>query len=808
MPTRYLPSRALGALLTLACALPWTGCSGGRNGGAVQTGPAVASFTAAQPVVIPGQGTLLTATFSNGSGTIDQGIGPVASGRPVPVILTGDTTYTLTVTGSAGEQATANLRVTIARPDSYAIADMVHARYWAASSPLPSGRVLVTGGYDGTDATNSAEWLDPYTNTFHASSPMNAARTGHTSTPLPDGTVLVAGGGSLAGCLASGELYGNPLPDGFALITATMAQARQYHTATLLPNGKVLLAGGRSTAGTALASGEEYDWTAFTFAAAGSMPRERYFHTATLLGNGKVLIAGGRDSASSTESACLYDPATRTFTATGSLQFPRHNHTATLLPDGKVLIAGGYDAVQAQYVPQAELYDPATGCFSPAASLLAPRSGHTAILLRNGNVLIAGGQADRPGGANATESLELYAGGVFLPAGSMTLPRARPVMELTPQGLVLLAGGSQDMATMQVNAKAELFDPMDPTPGRFTPAGTMASPRTGHAATLLGDGTVLVSGGTDGSGPVSRAERFLPAAGSFRLTGPMATPRSHHTATLLPDGRVLLTGGNAGLAPIASAELYDPATDTFAPAASMGAARADHTAILLPHSGNVLIVGGRGTSGYLATAELYHPDTNTFTPTANTLSTPRSQHTATLVPGLVVHHGGVLIAGGAAPDVLNTFELYDPLTGLFTHAGLPAMHAYRSGHAAIVLWDGRVLLTGGAGTSSETFDPVHPTSALDTSTGSLSACRDRCAAVPLPDGRILFAGGGEDTQLASAEYYDVGLGSYPIIGDFAPTGAMAERRGAPAGVRLPDGRVLVIGGEAGGLPSATAEYYR
>ncbi len=72
------------------------------------------------------------------------------------------------------------------------------------------------------------------------------------------------------------------------------------------------------------------------------------------------------------------------------------------------------------------------------------------------------------------------------------------------------------------------------------------------------------------------------AAGTVMATGTMATPRSGHTATLLPNGTVLVAGGMERNGVFhASVELYDPARGTFTPAGSMTSRRVCHTATLL-----------------------------------------------------------------------------------------------------------------------------------------------------------------------------------------------------------------------------------
>src|SRR6266581_5188811 len=70
------------------------------------------------------------------------------------------------------------------------------------------------------------------------------------------------------------------------------------------------------------------------------------------------------------------------------------------------------------------------------------------------------------------------------------------------------------------------------TPGTWAKTGSMTTPRDGQTAILLGNGQVLVMGGS--SGALSTAELYNPATRKFTATGDMGAARTNFTATALP----------------------------------------------------------------------------------------------------------------------------------------------------------------------------------------------------------------------------------------------------------------------------------
>jgi WD40 repeat protein len=226
--------------------------------------------------------------------------------------------------------------------------------------------------------------------------------------------------------------------------------------------------------------------------------------------------------------------------------------------------------------------------------------------------------------------------------------------------------------------------------------------------------------------------------------------------------------------------------------------RAGHSSTLLP-DGRVLIAGGYSIGGPQATAELFDPATGRFQKTGS-MSVSRYRHAALALPD-----GRVAILGGYAPDdqASRSVEIYDPQSGTFTVAG--ELVEGRGNMGVSSLPDGRILLVGGGAPSIEVYDPA---SGQSTVTDRLPDGRILPVVAPLGDGRILAAGGAQprpempDLPLRTARVIDSATGKVSL------TASMMIERAGPAGLSLPDGRVVILGGYlADGTSLGTAEVY-
>lgn len=257
---------------------------------------------------------------------------------------------------------------------------------------------------------------------------------------------------------------------------------------------------------------------------------------------------------------------------------------------------------------------------------------------------------------------------------------------------------------------------------------------------------------------------------------------------------------NAGAAKGSAAT---PVSETDVPGAlvadaELSIARATHQMIAL-EDGRLLVVGGCGGESCETvhkSAEIYDPKRRAFAPTGG-MSEARSGHAA-----VRLDDGRVLVIGGwTGSSASGSAELYLPEEGAFEPGG--ALSKPRINAQATLLTDGRVLVSGGEVSTG------HPTRALDLydprrSAFSVTEMRESRAfhsATRLRDGRVLIVGGhsGRNAVLRSAEIYD------PRTGKTEPTGQLTVPRYKHAAVLLHDDRVLVIAGSGPG-PRETARY--
>jgi hypothetical protein len=300
-------------------------------------------------------------------------------------------------------------------------------------------------------------------------------------------------------------------------------------------------------------------------------------------------------------SAFLWDPQAKTdaFTA---LPKPGYNMFCSghaFLPDGRLLVVGGHTADQAG-VKNATIFDPGTmKKWLPTADMNAGRWYPTAVTLTDGSVLVLfgtdelkqsnkqlqvwkndkwtnntkfddvvyyprmhivpDGRAFMTGPLNLTQFLDVGKS-QWTPLGNrVTGQGANALMEYAPsvlynEGKILYIGGGQPPSN-----SVRMIDVTQPKPA-WQDASTMSFKRRQHNATILPDGSVLVTGGTQGSGgpnngfndlskgqPVHTPELWVPGNGGKGAWSKMADECKdrcyHSTAILLPDGRVLSGGG-------------------------------------------------------------------------------------------------------------------------------------------------------------------------------------------------------------------------------------------------------------------------
>ena len=304
-------------------------------------------------------------------------------------------------------------------------------------------------------------------------------------------------------------------------------------------------------------------------------------------------------------------------------------------------------------------------------------------------------------------------------------------------------------------------------PGTAATAAPLLVARSGHTATTLADGRVLVVGGDGEAGnPPGRAEVYDPETDTWTFTAPYGSERrAGHTATLLDDGRVLVVGGYwaaNGYGPMPAA-LYDPVADTWSAVADGAGSRRHHEAVKLA-DGRVLVLGG---DSYSRATVVYDPAAGTWAPAGETAITHNGPRAVLLDDGDVVVDGG---------DYGATIERWDAATS--TWSDVAKQYSTRA-----------VAIPGGAlmsGYSGETLVYAASTNTLRRG-GAMRSARHAGTSIALPTGEVLVVG-GDYANAATSEIYD------PSTDLWRDGPALGADRARPALAVTGDGDVLVVAG--------------
>jgi hypothetical protein len=271
----------------------------------------------------------------------------------------------------------------------------------------------------------------------------------------------------------------------------------------------------------------------------------------------------------------------------------------TILPDGRVLVVGG-TSPGTRGLRFASVFDPVARTWSRTTSMAQGRYYPTTTVLPNGNVLAISGHDTT---LNVVTIPEVWNGSGWrrLTTAPLAIPNPYyPAMFVAPNGKVFLAGFPQTTRYLDVTST-----------GRWTTVGNrVVADRTLGSAVMYAPGKILYAGG--GDPPTATAEVIdLEHGAIWRSVSSMAFARRQMNATILADGTVLVTGGTSGpgfnnqAGAVHTAELWNPATETWKTMAREARHRTYHsTAILLP-SGRVLSSGsGEGGGITYANSEL------------------------------------------------------------------------------------------------------------------------------------------------------------------------------------------------------------
>ena len=325
---------------------------------------------------------------------------------------------------------------------------------------------------------------------------------------------------------------------------------------------------------------------------------------ALVLPDGRVMMwsrGEGMGAASTGDDAQAWDPATGEVTPLAHAGYDIFCSGHTLTADGRVFTAGGH-IVEEVGLARASFYDPLKDAWTSAPDMNAGRWYPTTTTLASGELLVTAGSTDTVRTMNEIPQVLTPGAASWrdLTSARLTeadLSRFYPWMFVMPGGRVFAAGPEKNTWLLDTRGS-----------GSWTPVAPSHFGRRDYGSAVMYEpGKVLIMGGNPRV--ISDPPSLIPSATAevidlsapspaWRDVAPMALARRQHNATLLPDGTVLVTGGtsspgfNDATSPALTTEQWDPSTEAWTTLAAMQIPRLYHSVALLLPDGRVLTAGG------------------------------------------------------------------------------------------------------------------------------------------------------------------------------------------------------------------------
>jgi hypothetical protein len=299
----------------------------------------------------------------------------------------------------------------------------------------------------------------------------------------------------------------------------------------------------------------------------------------------------------------LWNPASGKFETTPLPPYDLFCAGHTFMADGNLLISGGHlDTGVGE--DKAIIYNPFVNEWLSVPNMNDGRWYPSNVLLPNGDVLVVGGTSHGIGIVNPLPQVwenqaQSWRNLDHAQHHKLTdWPGFYPFLYVAPNGWVFDAGPHQTARYLDPAGSGQWIDV----------ARSSLSYREYGASVMYDTGKVLIVGGNPMNPLLDPAQNFPSATGevidlqagspSWRSIAPMSVGRRNLNATLLPDGTVLVTGGSAmwgkdsPSGAVYYAELWDPKTAEWSIVGSYTRYRGYHSTALLLPDGRVLVGGG------------------------------------------------------------------------------------------------------------------------------------------------------------------------------------------------------------------------